>query len=120
MANSFRAFRVAASPARGRCRALTARARRAADVSPGIDVLPTGYDTFGYVYFQCLFFGADERMTLLTRLPDKRQAELTSDIHDIRVWEDRAGARQQICFGTYSTIMVVAANGWASNTKPTA
>src|SRR5438132_14290978 len=53
----------------------------------------TGYDTFGYVYFQCLFFGADGRMSLLTRLPDKRQAELTSDIHDIRVWEDRADAR---------------------------
>jgi len=80
----------------------------------------TGYDTFGYVYFQCLFFGADERMTLLTRLPDKRQAELTSDIHDIRSGRIGPVRGQQICFGTYSTIMVVAANGWASNTKPTA
>lgn len=27
----------------------------------------TGYDTFGYVFFQCLVLGADGRMTLLTR-----------------------------------------------------
>ncbi|MFQ5959474.1 MAG: aminopeptidase P family N-terminal domain-containing protein, partial [Alphaproteobacteria bacterium] len=27
----------------------------------------TGYDTFGYVYFQCLYLGADGTMTLLTR-----------------------------------------------------
>ena len=26
----------------------------------------TGYDTFGYVFFQCLYLGADGRMTLLT------------------------------------------------------
>ena len=30
----------------------------------------TGYDTFGYVFFQCLYLGADGRMTLLTRAPD--------------------------------------------------
>ncbi len=29
----------------------------------------TGYDTFGYVFFQCLYLGADGRLTLLTRLP---------------------------------------------------
>jgi Xaa-Pro dipeptidase len=53
----------------------------------------TGYDTFGYVFFQCLILGADGRLTLLTRLPDKRQAELTSEIDDIHIWEDKAGAR---------------------------
>ncbi|MEE8533210.1 MAG: Xaa-Pro peptidase family protein [Alphaproteobacteria bacterium] len=52
----------------------------------------TGYDTFGYVYFQCLYLGADGTMTLLTRAPDLRQARLTSTIEDIRIWVDRAGA----------------------------
>ena len=48
----------------------------------------TGYDTFGYVYFQCLYLGADGRVMLLTRAPDFRQAQHTSDISDIRVWVD--------------------------------
>jgi Xaa-Pro dipeptidase len=49
----------------------------------------TGYDTFGYVFFQCLYMGADgETLTLLTRTPDLRQAEHTSVISDIRVWYD--------------------------------
>ena len=52
----------------------------------------TGYDTFGYVYFQCLYLGADGAMTLLTRAPDLRQARHTSVIEDIRVWIDREGA----------------------------
>jgi Xaa-Pro dipeptidase len=52
----------------------------------------TGYDTFGYVFFQCLYLGADGRMTLLTRAPDLRQAQHTSIIDDIRVWVDRDGA----------------------------
>jgi len=51
----------------------------------------TGYDTFGYVFFQCLLLRADGRMTLLTRAPDLRQAQLTSMIEDIRVWVDREG-----------------------------
>ena len=35
----------------------------------------TGYDTFGYVFFQCLYMGADGKtITLLTRTPDVRQA----------------------------------------------
>ena len=30
----------------------------------------TGYDTFGYVFFQCLYMAADgQSMTLLTRTP---------------------------------------------------
>ena len=52
----------------------------------------TGYDTFGYVYFQCLYLGADGRMTLLTRAPDLRQAQHTSVIDDIRIWVDKEGA----------------------------
>ncbi len=52
----------------------------------------TGYDTFGYVFFQCLYLGADGALTLLTRSPDLRQARHTSTIEDIRVWADRAGA----------------------------
>ena len=52
----------------------------------------TGYDTFGYVFFQCLYLGADGAMTLLTRSPDLRQARHTSIIDDIRIWVDRDGA----------------------------
>jgi Xaa-Pro dipeptidase len=48
----------------------------------------TGYDTFGYVFFQCLYLGADGRVMLLTRAPDLRQAQHTSDIPDIRIWID--------------------------------
>jgi Xaa-Pro dipeptidase len=52
----------------------------------------TGYDTFGYVFFQCLYLGADGRLMLLTRAPDLRQAQHTSDIDDIRVWIDAPNA----------------------------
>jgi Xaa-Pro dipeptidase len=52
----------------------------------------TGYDTFGFCFFQCLYVGADGRVALLTRSADLRQAQRTSDISDIRVWKDGAGA----------------------------
>ncbi|MEO1191390.1 MAG: Xaa-Pro peptidase family protein [Pseudomonadota bacterium] len=52
----------------------------------------TGYDTFGYVFFQCLVMTADGRTALLTRAPDRRQAELTSTVEDIRVWVDAPDA----------------------------
>lgn len=52
----------------------------------------TGYDTFGYVFFQCLYLGADGSMFLLTRVPDLRQAQHTSVVKDIRIWVDREGA----------------------------
>ena len=52
----------------------------------------SGYDSFGYVFFQCLYLGADGTLTLLTRSPDLRQARHTSLIEDVRVWVDRAGA----------------------------
>ena len=49
----------------------------------------TGYDTFGYVFFQCLVLTADGRVALITRAPDLRQAQNTSNIEDIRIWVDR-------------------------------
>jgi len=52
----------------------------------------SGYDSFGYVFFQCLYLGTDGRLMLLTRAPDLRQAQHTSVIEDIRIWEDRADA----------------------------
>lgn len=51
----------------------------------------SGFDTFGYCFFQCLTIDTDGRMMLLTREPDRRQAEHTSVISDIRVWVDREG-----------------------------
>lgn len=52
----------------------------------------TGYDTFGYCWFQCMYLGADGDLFLLTRAPDLRQAQHTSIIKDIHVWVDRDGA----------------------------
>jgi len=52
----------------------------------------TGYDTFGYVFFQCLYFGADGRLMLLARAPDRLQAKHTSIIDDVRIWVDGAGS----------------------------
>ncbi|KAA3630843.1 MAG: aminopeptidase P family protein [Proteobacteria bacterium] len=48
----------------------------------------TGYETFGFCFFQCMYFGADGRLFLLTRSADLRQAQLTSTVEDIRVWVD--------------------------------
>lgn len=48
----------------------------------------TGYDTFGFCFFQCLYVGADGRTALLTRSADLRQARRTSNLADIRVWRD--------------------------------
>ena len=52
----------------------------------------TGYDTFGYVFFQCLVLDKSGNIILLTRAPDLRQAQNTSIIKDIRIWIDKAGA----------------------------
>ena len=48
----------------------------------------TGYDTFGYVFFQTLILDQKGNIILLTRAPDLRQAQNTSNIKDIRVWVD--------------------------------
>ncbi|HEX2553638.1 MAG TPA: Xaa-Pro peptidase family protein [Microvirga sp.] len=52
----------------------------------------TGYDTFGFCFFQSLVVAADGRMALLTRSADLRQAQHTSNIPDVRVWKDAADA----------------------------
>jgi Xaa-Pro dipeptidase len=52
----------------------------------------TGYDTFGFCFFQSLVVRADGRMSLLTRSADLRQAQHTSILSDIRVWTDRKDA----------------------------
>ena len=49
----------------------------------------TGYDTFGYVFFQSLVLDQSGNIVLLTRAPDLRQALNTSNIEDIRIWIDK-------------------------------
>ena len=49
----------------------------------------TGYDTFGYVFFQTLVLDQKGNIVLLTRAPDLRQAQNTSNINDIRIWVDK-------------------------------
>ena len=49
----------------------------------------TGYDTFGYVFFQSLILDQKGNVILLTRAPDLRQAQNTSNIEDIRIWVDK-------------------------------
>ncbi|MET3794176.1 M24 family metallopeptidase [Aquamicrobium terrae] len=56
----------------------------------------TGYDTFGFCFFQCLVVQADGSMTLLTRSADMRQARQTSIIDNIVLWTDRDGANPAI------------------------
>jgi Xaa-Pro dipeptidase len=52
----------------------------------------TGYDTFGFCFFQCLVLKSDGSMVLLTRSADLRQARHTSTLDNIVVWTDRDGA----------------------------
>ncbi|MDX8536191.1 aminopeptidase P family protein [Mesorhizobium sp. M4B.F.Ca.ET.215.01.1.1] len=56
----------------------------------------TGYDTFGFCFFQCLVVKADGSMVLLTRSADLRQARQTSIIDNIVLWTDRDGANPAI------------------------
>ncbi len=52
----------------------------------------TGYDTFGFVFFQTLVMDQKGNVILLTRAPDLRQAKNTSNIDDIRIWMDEDGS----------------------------
>ena len=52
----------------------------------------TGYDTFGFCFFQCMLVPQGGRPVLLTRAPDLRQARFTSNLGDIRIWKDAADA----------------------------
>lgn len=56
----------------------------------------TGYDTFGFCFFQCLVVKSDGEMRLLTRSADLRQAKHTSTIENIVVWTDRADANPAV------------------------
>lgn len=52
----------------------------------------TGYDSFGFCFFQCLVLKADGQMQLLTRSADLRQARHTSILEAIVIWRDRGNA----------------------------
>ncbi|MGH6763436.1 MAG: M24 family metallopeptidase [Phyllobacterium sp.] len=56
----------------------------------------TGYDTFGFCFFQCLVVKADGTMTLMTRSADLRQARQTSNLESIVIWADRDNANPTI------------------------
>ncbi|MEN0002423.1 MAG: Xaa-Pro peptidase family protein [Pseudomonadota bacterium] len=53
----------------------------------------TGYDTFGFCFFQCMVVTKTGEVALITRSADLRQARHTSNVDNIVIWEDRAGAR---------------------------
>ncbi len=79
-----------------RTRALEEMARRRLDAmllfAPESHYWLTGYDTFGYCFFQCLVMTREGAFTLMTRSADLRQARHTSILENIVVWEDAAGA----------------------------
>lgn len=52
----------------------------------------TGYDTFGFCFFQCLVVKSDGSQVLMTRSADLRQARQTSNIENIVIWADRDNA----------------------------
>ena len=56
----------------------------------------TGYDTFGFCFFQSLVVKSDGSMVLLTRSADLRQARQTSIIENIVLWTDRDGANPAV------------------------
>lgn len=49
----------------------------------------TGYDTFGFCFFQSMVVKSDGSMVLLTRSADMRQAKHTSTIENVVLWTDR-------------------------------
>ena len=76
----------------------------------------TGYDTFGFCFFQCLVI-SDREPILLTRSADFRQAQLTSNIRDIRVWRDQA---ERIHHGSGDLLADAGLSkriGWETNTQ---
>ncbi|MGL4611625.1 MAG: M24 family metallopeptidase [Trueperaceae bacterium] len=77
--------------------ALTMMKERALDglllFKPESQYYLTGYDSTGFIVFQCMYFGVNGKITLLTRAPDVRQAAYTApDLTDVRVWVDREGS----------------------------
>ncbi len=55
----------------------------------------TGYDTFGFCFFQSMVVTKSGEIALLTRAPDLRQAQHTSIVDKILIWEDRPDAQPQ-------------------------
>ena len=52
----------------------------------------TGYDTFGYVFFQTLILDKNGDTKLQTRAPDQRQAQKTSNNEKIKISIDKDGS----------------------------
>jgi len=79
----------------------------------------TGYDTFGYCFFQCLVVPMDSEPVLLTRSADLRQAQLTSNIQDIRIWKDTADANPAEDLSTLIADLGLAGKplGWETATQ---
>ena len=79
-----------------RTRTLEEMARRRLDAvllfAPESHYWLTGYDTFGYCFFQCLVLTRAGDFTLLTRSADLRQAQHTSLIENIAIWADQVDA----------------------------
>ena len=61
------------------------------DVQAGEHVLPDGIRLVWFQHVPVSHMDTDGHTTLLTRLPDLRQAQYTSDIKDIRLWHDVEG-----------------------------
>ncbi len=53
----------------------------------------TGYDTFGFCFFQSLVVKSNGEMVLLTRSADLRQARHTSILDNIEIWRDQMDAK---------------------------
>ncbi|MEL6752336.1 MAG: aminopeptidase P family N-terminal domain-containing protein, partial [Pseudomonadota bacterium] len=56
----------------------------------------TGFDTFGYRFFQCLVVLPNGKTVLLTRSADLRQAQRTSNIDEVHVWIDSANTNPTV------------------------
>lgn len=56
----------------------------------------TGYDTFGFFFFQCMVVPRHGEPVLLTRSADLRQAQHTSILSDIRIWKDGEGVNPAV------------------------
>ncbi len=80
----------------------------------------TGYDTFGFCFFQCLVVKADGEMRLLTRSADLRQARATSNIETRRgLARPRGGANPRSSWRDIMTTWAFSARGSASNGRRT-
>jgi len=80
----------------------------------------TGYDTFGYVFFQCLYLGADGAMTLLTRAPDLRQAGTPRSSRMCGSGWTFPTPTRRISFAISSTSTAAPGAAWVLNGRPMA